>query len=1774
VATFSGLSYNVAETMNIAFSTNAGSFTATSNDVVVSPAAASQLVVTQQPSSTATAGVAFATQPVVKEEDAFGNVVTSDSTHTVTAARGNHGSASLQGSNLTVTLASGVATFSGLSYNVAETMNIAFSTNAGSFTVTSNDVLVSAATATHFSVSAPASATAGSAFNFTVTAQDQFNNTATGYSGTVHFTSSDANASVPADTGLTNGTGSFSATLRTAGNQTLTATDTGNSNVTGTSNTITVSPAAVTHFTISAPSSATAGSAFNFTVTAEDAFNNTVTGYGGTVHFTSSDGNASLPADSTLTNGIGTFSATLKTAGNQTLTGTDTGNSSITGTSNTITVNAATATHFVVSAPSTATAGSAFNFTVTALDQFNNTAAGYTGTVHFSSSDGQAVLPADTTLTNGTGTFSATLKTAGSQTLTATDTTTSSITGTSNSITVSAAAANHFVVSAPAAATAGSAFSILVTAQDQFSNTVTGYSGTVHFSSSDGNATLPADTTLTNGVGAFNATLRTAGNQTITATDTNSSSITGTSSIIAVSAAAATHFTVSAPASVALGAAFNFTVTAEDQFNNTDTAYSGTAHYTSSDVNATLPINSTLTNGTGTFSATLNSNGNQTITATDTVTSSITGTSNTIAVQTVDHFLVSAPSSATAGSAFNFTVTAVDTSNQTVPGYSGTVHFNSSDGQAVLPANTTLTNGTGTFSATLKTAGSQTVTATDTVTSSVTGSATITVSAAAATHFTVSAPSSATAGSAFTFTVTAQDQFNNTDTNYNGTFHFTSSDGNATLPANSTLTGGTGSFSATLKTAGSQTLTATDTGNSSITGTSNAIAVSAAAATHFTVSAPSSATAGSAFTFTVTALDQFNNTATSYNGTFHFTCSDGNASLPADSTLTNGTGSFSATLTTAGNQTITAADTTTSSITGTSNTINVVGAAATHFVVNAPVSATAGSAFNFAVTAEDQFNNTATGYGGTVHFTSSDGTATLPADSTLTNGVAAFSATLKAAGNQTITATDTTTSSITGTSNTIAVSPAAATHFVVSAPASATAGSAFNFLVTAQDQFSNTATGYDGTIHFTSSDGNAVLPFDTTLTNGVGSFSATLKTAGNQTLTATDTGNSSLTGTSNVIAVSAAAATHFVVTAPATATAGSAVKFLVTAEDAFSNTDTGYSGTVHFTSSDGNASLPADTTLAGGTGSFNATLRTAGVQTVTATDTGISSVTGTSGQIDVTSAAATHFTVSAPATATAASAFSFTVTALDQFNNTDTSYNGTFHFTSSDGTAVLPADSTLSNGTGTFSATLKTGGNQTLTATDTTSSSITGTSNTIVVSAVATVDHFQVSGPSSATAGTAFSFTVTALDASNQIVTGYNGTMHFTSSDGTANLPTDSTLTGGTGTFSATFNTVGKQTVTATDTVSSSVTGTSGLIAVSTTTAAPAITGQAIVGNEFTPLTNVTVATFTYGDGSTPASSFTATIAWGDGTTTSGNVIVSGSVYSVEGTNTYTQRSTTLGFANGVYQVTITVKVAGTSTTGTGTARILPELMPDGTQGTPTERYVSEVYRTLLNRQVDAGGLANWSNYLDSLTAKGVPISQAQYDTVLAIELDGSHEYLNDLVQSFYQKYLGRAIQATDGNNPTNMVNFIAGSVAAYPNSIDFATTQVRAMILSSPEYFLKHGSTTAGLMKGIYQDVLGRTAQGDAGAAKDLARLNQGQATAMQIAMEVLLSDEGETDLVLNDYTTILNRAADASSPTELQSIQSRVRALQAGLPEPLLAASFLGDPMQEFYSSVVPVS
>jgi phosphodiesterase/alkaline phosphatase D-like protein len=212
-------------------------------------------------------------------------------------------------------------------------------------------------------------------------------------------------------------------------------------------------------------------------------------------------------------------------------------NYAITYVPGTLTVTpAATSTFGVTGFPSPVTAGTMGMFTVTARDAYGNTTPAYTGTVQFRSTDPQAVLPAARTLTNGVSTFAATLATAGSQALTALDTVNSSLTGTQAGIVVNPAAASTLVFSGlPASATAGVTYAITLTALDPYSNVATGYTGTVHFRSTDPLATLPGDYTFMAadaGSQTFGVILRTSGTQTLTAADTATSTLTANASAV------------------------------------------------------------------------------------------------------------------------------------------------------------------------------------------------------------------------------------------------------------------------------------------------------------------------------------------------------------------------------------------------------------------------------------------------------------------------------------------------------------------------------------------------------------------------------------------------------------------------------------------------------------------------------------------------------------------------------------------------------------------------------------------------------------------------------------------------------------------------------------------------------------------------------------------------------------------------------------------------------------------------------------------------------------------------------------------------------------------------------------------------------------------------------------------------------------------------------------------------------------------------------------------
>ncbi len=184
--------------------------------------AASKLAVQTPPSATATAGAAFAQQPAVQIQDQFGNARSAanrngDNSTVVTAARGA-GTTTLQGT-LTATAVNGLASFSNLSYNKAETITIQFTSGSLTSAISGNVVVSPAAADRLVFTTQPGSATYGSALSPqpVLTSRDAFGN-----DSTVGLA-----ANLPVTLGLSAGTGLLQGTTSldigtSAGNGTVT----------------------------------------------------------------------------------------------------------------------------------------------------------------------------------------------------------------------------------------------------------------------------------------------------------------------------------------------------------------------------------------------------------------------------------------------------------------------------------------------------------------------------------------------------------------------------------------------------------------------------------------------------------------------------------------------------------------------------------------------------------------------------------------------------------------------------------------------------------------------------------------------------------------------------------------------------------------------------------------------------------------------------------------------------------------------------------------------------------------------------------------------------------------------------------------------------------------------------------------------------------------------------------------------------------------------------------------------------------------------------------------------------------------------------------------------------------------------------------------------------------------------------------------------------------------------------------------------------------------
>jgi hypothetical protein len=289
--------------------------------------AASQLVFTQQPSSS-TGGTVLATQPKVTIQDAGGNTVNTDTSAVTLAIGTNPGGGTLSGCSGVTT--AGVATFSGCKIDRAGSGYTLTATDATDGLTTpsapSGAFNITAGAATQLLV-IPSTYTpnAGSPFTVTLTAADAGGNTATSYTNGIHTVSWSSASTSPAGNApsypvtAVNFTGGVStttltATLYSAGANTLRASAT----YVGTA-TITVAPLSGTRLAwTSASMSAgtlggtcsltctytavgTAGGTFKSLISLTDAYGNPVANPGGAFTVTVAASGGTFTGSATVT---------------------------------------------------------------------------------------------------------------------------------------------------------------------------------------------------------------------------------------------------------------------------------------------------------------------------------------------------------------------------------------------------------------------------------------------------------------------------------------------------------------------------------------------------------------------------------------------------------------------------------------------------------------------------------------------------------------------------------------------------------------------------------------------------------------------------------------------------------------------------------------------------------------------------------------------------------------------------------------------------------------------------------------------------------------------------------------------------------------------------------------------------------------------------------------------------------------------------------------------------------------------------------------------------------------------------------------------------------------------------------------------------------------------------------------------------------------------------------------------------------------------------------
>ncbi len=1357
------------------------------------------------------------------------------------------------------------------------------------------DVTVSPGSASRLVVDGTdASPTAGDSQLLTITATDDYGNPATTYTGDKSLTFSGPSASpdgnnptvtdkTPSAIAMgTTTTVTFTSGVNSAGGTMVlykaesVSVDVSDGTINSTGDAaydfdVVVGQNTASRLVVTGSASQTVGAAQPLTITAADDYGNTVTSYTGDKSLTFSG-----PADSpdgdtpTVTDKDGTatdvdsattitFASGVSSAGGSMVlykaetvsVDVDDGTIDSTGAATydlDVTVSPDSASSLVVTGSGSQTAGAAQALTVTARDDYGNTATTYTGdkSLTFSgpadSPDGDTatVTDKDSTATDvnstTTVTFTSGVSSAGgSMVLYKVETVDIDVTdGTLDStgdaafdlgVTVSPDTASRLEITAGSGTmTAGNALAITVTAKDAYGNNDTAYTGDVALSfsgpadSPDGDSPTVTDkdaaaqdmgtaTTLTFTTGVSSAggsmVLYTAESVEVEVTDGSISS-TGSAGYdldITVDPDSASRLTVEGTATQQSGVSQTITVSAQDDYGNVDTTYTGLKNLTFSGATASGPPNpsvagtdfggaTTLTFASGQVTASMILYAAETASVdTDDGTLDSTGDAAYDLDVTVaaNHLVITGSAGQIAGSAQALTITAKDYYGSTDTGYTGSKSLTfsgpaaSADGDnptvtdssstpVAVGSTTTITFTAGVASAggsmvLYKTEGAAVDVSDGTI--DTTGDAAydldVAVIADTASRLEITGSGSQTAGAAQSLTITAKDGYGNTDLTYTGDKTLTFS-GPAASPDsdNPTVTdknptavdiGSTTTITFTVgvsSAGGSMVLYKVETvdidvddGSINSTGSTDydlGVSVTADSAARLEVTGTGTQMSGTSQTITVTAKDDYGNIDLTYSGSKNLTFSGASSAggppnptvaatdFGSTTSLTFASGQVTSSmlLYAAESATIDADDGSIDSTGNTSYDLDVT-VSANHLVVTGSALQTAGIAQTLTITAKDYYGGTDTGYTGDKSLTFSgpaaapDGNTPTVTDKTVaavdigTTTTVTFTAGVGSAGGSmmlykaetvSVDATDGTigTSADAAYDLDVVVSSSTASRLEITGGAVQLAGVSQSLVITAKDTYGNVATGYTGDKSLTfsgpavSSDGDTPTVTDkgftlqdlgsaTTITFTAGVMSA----GGSITLYKVETvsvdvsdGTIDTTGTAAYdldVVVSAASAARLEVTGSGVQTAGSSQTVTVTAKDSYGNVDLTYIGDKSLTfsgpvtSPDGNSPVVTDklgsdqtvgtattmTFIAGiSSAGGSMTLYTAETAAVDVSDGSIGSTGAVTYDLDVTvsSDTASRLEVTGTGTQTAGTSQSVTITAKDDYGNTAAGYSG------------------------------------------------------------------------------------------------------------------------------------------------------------------------------------------------------------------------------------------------------------------------------------------------------------------------------------------------------------------------------------------------------------------------------------------------------------------------------------------------------------------------------------